>query len=236
MAISVVEANSQGFASLSLTQTLTHTVSAGAGNLLLLVGISVNNHRNDGPTTVTGVTWDGTAMTSEGKSANSDDGYAEIWSLVNPATGTNLNIVSTVDRMDVSCGVVAGAITLDGVNQLTPIANFNSAIGNTTGPTIDIGSAADELVMDVVAAESRAIFTGVGAGQTERWNLTISGDQEISGGSSTKPGTATTTTSWTQGSADHWAMVAVSINPAAAGAGVIFIPKRHPSRDLLLRM
>jgi len=105
------------------TQTLTfnHTTSATA-NRALLVGVSMNV-ANSPTTAVTGVTYNGAALTLVG--AHNDAGNTrrvEQWYLLNPASGTNLPIVVSVSVPSAATvGATAGATVFTDVDQTVPL-------------------------------------------------------------------------------------------------------------------
>ncbi len=87
-------------------------------------------------------------------------------------------------------------------------------IYQTPDATVDVTSASDEVVVDVVGARNAASLT-VGAGQTQRWNLGVG---VIDGGGSSESGAATVTMSWTLSDTFEWAIAGVSLKPTAGGA------------------
>ena len=195
--------------------TISHTTGSGT-NRLMLVGISFVNDEME---TVTSVTYNGVALTWVGTGANGDDARMEIWRLIAPPTGT-YNVVITFSA-PLRRAAVAGVMTFTGVHQTTPLGTFVSAVGNASPATVNVTSAANELVFDTVACESCTSFT-VGPSQTQRWNLSApDGPRLTPGAGSTELGAVSVTMSWTQGFADYWAIGGVSIKPAAA-AGIAF--------------
>jgi hypothetical protein len=105
-------------------------------------------------------------------------------------------------------------MTFTGVDQATPLGTFvsNKAAADPGPATVNVSSAANELVFDTVGCEQCTSLT-VGAGQTERWNRSV--DNGITrGAGSTETGAATVTMSWTLGSANDWAIGAVPIKPS----------------------
>ena len=210
------------------TLTIPHTTSG--INRLMLVGISMVNDELE---TVTSVTYNGVALTKVGEQNSSDDGRMEIWRLIAPPTGT-YNIVITFS-VPLRRAAVAGVMTFTGVHQTTPLGTFASDFRQapliTDPPTVNVISAANELVFDTVACETCTSHT-VGAGQTQRWNLIeTSGYPQTLGAGSTEPGAATVTMSWTQGTADHWAIGGVSIKPAATPSVDITVRVHHTAPD-----
>jgi hypothetical protein len=188
------------------TFTVSHTTSG--TNRLMLVGVSLDPQDNE---VVSSVTYNGTPLTLVGSATHSNDARVEIWQLVAPDTGT-YDVIITFD-MDLSYGAVAGVMTFTNVHQSTPLGTFAGANGAPPGfsATVNVSSAANELVFDTVSCETCTTLT-VGAGQTEYWNLSQAGRSAMGAGS-TEPGAATVTMSWTLGSEDYWAIGAVPIKP-----------------------
>jgi hypothetical protein len=187
------------------TFTVSHTTSG--TERLMLVGISFDPNNDE---IVSSVTYNGTSLSPVGSATYSNDTRVEIWQLVAPDTGS-YDVVITFDK-NLAYGAVAGVMTYTGVNQATPLGTFVGANGSSAGPaTVNVSSAADELVFDTVACETCTSLT-VGGGQTERWNLSQA-EYYAMGAGSTEPGAVTVTMSWTLGSADYWAIGAVPIKP-----------------------
>ena len=203
-AVEVDAVSSNSTAGISIT--IPHTTSG--TNRLMLVGVSFNNN---GLETVTGVTYNSVALTFVGTIRNVDDARVEIWRLIAPDTGTH-DVVVTFSA-DLLQEGFAGVVTFTGVHQTTPLGTFASAAADGITATVNVSSATGELVFDVLAAEYSTSAT-VGAGQTQRWNIILTGSI---GAGSTEPGAATVTMSWTLTAAgDHWAIGGVPIKPAAA--------------------
>ena len=198
MAIAFDAASSASGNSVS-SLTWSHTCTG--ADLILIVGVSWFGSAR----TVSGVTYAGTALTSVG-SANSGGQKMEIFRLVAPATGAN-NVVVTMS----SAGeTVAGAHSYTGVDSTTPLGTFASAIG---GPTVDVTSATDEVVVDCASMDN---LLTVGAGQTQRWNISLGGGL-TSGAGSSEPGAATVTMSWSGTPTFAWSIGGVSMKPVGAG-------------------
>lgn len=217
----VVENASSNTADNVSSLSVSHTVNT-SNNRLLLVGVSLRRNKADAQ--VSSVTYGGTPMNQVGTQiVDGDDkqGRVYIFSLVAPAVGTAnvvANFSSNPDR-----GVVVGAVSFSDVDQISPLGGFFSSQGSSNNPSLEVTSATDELVFDVITFKKESLT--VGAGQTQRYNG-FSGD-EMYGASSTKPGTSTTTMSWSPSGSDKWAMGAVSIrpNPCPVTADV----NAHPS-------
>ena len=135
------------------TLTFTHTTAAITTGLLL-VGVAINTV-NATTTTVSTVTYNGTALSFLG--ARNDAGNTrrvEMWSLLSPAAGT-FNVAVSVNipgAVNVRMGVVAGAVTFTGVNQAVPTGSFVSAAGTAgTASSLTVPSVLNGMVFDTLA-------------------------------------------------------------------------------------
>ena len=193
----------------STSFSVSHTTGTGL-NRLMLVGISQKNR------SVTSVTYGGTSLTLVGEVTSNGNAKIHLYRLLNPPSGTanvTVNLDANPDK-----GIVVGVTTFTGVHQTTPLGTFNGTQGKSTNPSVNITSATNELVFDVVSLRNASLT--VGSGQTQRWNIDSGG--EIFGGGSTKPGVASTTMSWTGSGSQDWAIGGVSIKPAAAITNTTF--------------
>jgi hypothetical protein len=138
--------------------------------------------------------------------------------LVAPSTGSNTFTVNYSNSGSNCYDQAIAGISLTGVDQTTPIGTAATATGLTSTPTVTVTSAANEMVVDVAASSTTLTFA-VGAGQTQRANLT-GGSAFMYLLSSTEPGAASTTMSWTgTGSAWQWSAMATPFKPVSGGGG-----------------
>ncbi|MBI2327901.1 prepilin-type N-terminal cleavage/methylation domain-containing protein [Candidatus Curtissbacteria bacterium] len=190
------------------TLSWSHTVGTGA-NRLLIVGVSIGEDKS-----VSTITYGSQGLTFRGAAYSGtsvDDARAEIWSLVNPTSGTNTITVN----LDGTTAIAAGATSWTNVNQATPLGTTATGWGNSTSPQVNVTSAGSEVVVDTLSADGTPT-AAVGAGQTQHWNVQ-GGDvfKSTRGAGSSEIGAAATTMSWTLNSSRKWALVAVAIKPAA---------------------
>lgn len=187
--------------------TFSHVCSG--ENRILIVGVSMLSVAGS---SVTSITYAGTALT---KIRNDTSGggtvRTELWYLVAPSLGSNTVEVTLSGILD----NVAGAVSLNGVDQANPIDAHNGNTGTATGTdaTMNLTTvAADAMVVDVVATDDTAIT--VGAGQTSRWN--VSGTLGSGAGSNEPKDTpGSVTMSWTDvGALQVWTISAVSLKPS----------------------
>lgn len=185
----------------SSTLTWSHTVGAAGSDRILVVGVSLKTN-----TVVSGVTYGGQALALVPNSAvvHSGGKRVELWYKVAPLTGANNVVVS----MPSSVHMIGGATSWTGVHQTTPLGTAATAALTTGTGTVDVTSVSGDVVVDTLSTASTMT---VGAGQTQRWNLSQAG---FKGAGSTEDATTTTTTmSWTFVSGD-WAITAVPLKQA----------------------
>lgn len=190
-----------------------HTVS---GNDRLLIVTPTN--KSPGSTIASSITFNGINLTRQriwGTFAG-DQITTEIWTLVNPPTGTH-NIVVTYPR---SVEAVCGASSWTGVDQITPIGNIVGAgSSGTTVTSNSVSSVPGETIVDFLTISASATTTATPAiSQTQLW--TTKGASLLSA-SSSKAGAATTTsasttTSWTLSDNQTSIILAVPIKSSAA--------------------
>ncbi len=207
----------------SPTVALAHT-TAGT-NRVLVVGVSINITNNTGAA-VTGVTYQGTALTLSG--AHIDAGNTrrvELWYLINPATGTN-NVVVTLNLPGGTgtLGVVVGATTLTGADQAKPIRSFLAADGTTNLAQLNLPSAYGDVVIDTLAIGGTQTVTTFGPSQTPRWALasaaTPASPPDVYGTGSTRDGAPSVPLSEQFSAASNWSVAAVSVQPLQADLSV----------------
>jgi uncharacterized repeat protein (TIGR01451 family) len=152
------------------TLTFNHTTSATA-NRALLVGVSMNI-TNSPTAAVTGVTYNGTALTLKG--AHNDTGNTrrvEQWLLLNPASGINLAVVVSINiPASATIGVAAGATVFTDVDQTAPLGTFLSADGAAANNSqLDVPSVVNGMVFDTLAVGIGTV--GVNGPQVQQWNV-----------------------------------------------------------------
>lgn len=194
---------------------LTYTVAADAD--CLVVGVSLFES-NGGIGTVTGVTYNGVAMTQVVTTADSFAGgpytRAYLFRLVAPATGAHAVAVTFSGAQ----GIVVGAQGFKGVDQTTPVSNSDSATsgaGTSATATVAVTSAVGEYTIDTVTAAA-----GLSAPtQTQLWVLgSTTGFGFNFGAGSEATGAGSVTYQWTLAASDIWSHVALSLQAAGGGA------------------
>ncbi len=227
-----VDATTNGTAALTgagiKTLTFNHTTTATA-NRLLIVGISLNI-TNNSSTAVSGVTYNGTAMTLIGAdNDNAGTRRVEMWSLLAPVSGLRTIVVSVNIPSAVNIGVVAGATTFTGVDQTVPLGTFVSAdgaAGNCTGITtgcsaLDVPSVVNGMILDTLATDGTQTITAANP-QVNQWNARSAGTTNpgVRGYGTSRTGAPSVPISETFSGTSNWALGAVSINPSTADIAV----------------
>lgn len=175
------------------TLTFNHSTTATA-NRVLLVGVSMNI-ANATTSSVSGITYNGTALTFLGAHNDAaNQRRVEQWYLLNPASGTNLPIVVSVNIPSaVTVGVVAGATVFTGADQTTPLSSFVSADGPvpSSNSQMNVPSVINGMVFDTLAVGLNAVT--VNGPQVSQWNAASGGAtpdaaQDISASASSRSG------------------------------------------------
>lgn len=171
----------------------------------------------DGGQVVTSVIYGGANLTRIGGAivnAAGIDYRVDQWGLVAPATGAN-NV--TVNLSGPVLDLVVVAKPFSGVSQTAPVGTQVIGSGNGTQAALNISSASNEIVSDVVIFTAQELT--VGTNQTAQRN-SISAAPWFVSGSSTEPGASTVTMSWSTNSsaADDFAQAAVAVKPDTGGA------------------
>ena len=218
-----VDATTSGSGTLTgaaATLTLSHTTTATA-NRLMLVGVSMNI-TNGTTTTVSSVTWNGTALTLLG--AHNDAANTrrvELWSLAAPGTGFH-NVIVTVNTGGGSIGVVAGATTFTGVDQSVPLGAFVSLDGANGGfSQLDVPSVINGMILDTLATDGTQTITVPGP-QVSQWAARSSNTTNpgVRGAGASRTGAPSVPISEAFSGTSNWSYGAVSINPSTADIGV----------------
>lgn len=205
-------ATSGGFQSSGTTLTFSHTVND-ATNGVLIVGAYT---RNSGTATVTGVTYNGVAMTlaRERREAIFNLVYSSMWYLAAPATGANNVVVTFSATPPNNSGAIAASFT--GVDQTTPQDGGADNEATNQESTVTVTSATNDMAVDFTIIVNGNTGPTVGAGQTSRATGNDGGSGDLMG-VSTEPGAASNTMTWTWSANDKtWLALGLNLNAAAA--------------------
>lgn len=163
-------------------------------------------------TTVTGITYNGVALTLIGTQATvSGAGRVECWGLIAPASGSN-TIAVTLSASVASAGT---AVSYTGVDQTTATEGFAGAQATNVGAADATVSVTTVLLNSWVHAAVVSDDTAITAGQTTRNNVTGalgSGADEDTG--PVNPAGATSMSYTNVGALATWAIAGYAIRPA----------------------
>lgn len=209
-----VDATSQGYAN-STSLTFAHT-STGS-DLILMVQLWTFPSGD----TVSGITYNGTALTKKGTRSADAGGYTNQWSLVAPSTGAN-NIVISMS----SSQVFATAVTYTGVDQTTPHpdATVTGTQTGTTGLSASMTTTVDQSWL-VMAGRSPSRVPTAGANTLLRKTNGTSGDAgwtlDSDGGRST--GSNALNWSYSPSATTYYVMSVIA--PSAGASTPVAIPE-----------
>ena len=197
------------------TATLIFPHTVAGTSRLLVVGVAVDQAR----TMVSTVKYAGVSMGLTIGAGTGGNPRSEIYSLLNPPTGTN-NVVVT---LTVSDQLTAGALSFRGVDLVTPIEATALLTGNSLTASVSITPLTNNAwIVDAVAADKGVVPTLgtvspalAGANRTQQWNLAVG--TSITGAASlygpvNPAGTETLT--WALSTAKKWSHAAAALKPA----------------------
>ncbi len=210
------------FAAAGGTNNVTCAMGSGS-NRAAVVAIHWRNRTND----ITGVTINGTSMTSAGSivttGLNADAG--RLFYLVSPTSGSQ-TVAVTYSASDgpesiaqVSCWVA------NNVDQTTPIENYNSASGSGSGANIvtsvTVTSEANDLVSVFHSTYNASeIITATPTGYTERQDGDDASGMAAEFGDQAGAGSVATSATWSNTAISvSWVALGLSVNPVPSAGG-----------------
>ena len=182
---------------------------------LLVVGVS----GSDGGAYTTTVTYNGVPMTQKiRKRTSASQGYAELFYLESPASGSNTVVVTFSEAVN---DAVAGGVSISGYEAGDPVGASNSASGNSTAISTSVTTTADNSIVIDMAMQGGNTSMTIGASQTQRFFNSSAGSWINTGRCSTEPkvSAGAVTMSWTLGGSRDWAQVAMEIKESTASVG-----------------
>jgi hypothetical protein len=189
--------------------TLTGKTTAGS-NRIAIVHVGVGDGGGSG-TGVSSVTYGGVDITANLAVAQSTaHSYAAIYYLVNPPAGATDIVVNFTAPSFGDCAVAS----FNGVDQVSPIRNTNSATATSNTASTSVTSASGDMVVDAIAATGASVAFTAGAGQTQLVGFSVGDNQ---GDGSYKAATsASTTMTWTAGSNYLYGLAAACLSQVAS--------------------
>lgn len=209
--------------------TIPNYVTPAGTNRLMIVGVSISTQGNAG-SSITSITY-GSQPLTQIASASTEANLlrVEMWQLSSPTVGTaTITITGTKSGGNGNkLGVVAGVITLTGVELTSPIrsssANTSTLVtpACTTGTAcVAVSSSPTDFVLDTLAIAGGMTAT-TPAAQTSAWNVASGGGgQDVKGVASYRTGTAGTVTMSETTTATAWTIGAISIKAFQADMSI----------------
>lgn len=199
------------------SDSFNHTIGSGSN---VYVGVCAFTRNPTTAADVTDITINGSSGTHLVTATDTADGTnirVEMWGRALGSTTGSIAIATTWDRTDAPRIV---AFSMFGVDQGTPVGTTQSTAPGTypTSLSVNVSSAANELVVSCLGLASSASSITVGAGQTEQWLNTSTAGNSTQDQGSTEPGGATVTMSHSWTTADYAALVAAPFKAATATA------------------
>ncbi len=201
-----------------------YAVSAGSNQIL---SVCVTTANNGGDITISGVTFDGNAMTQviANPMATSNDYRSELWEYVGPGTTTG-DIVATLSGS--SEGVTLSAVYLNGAAQQT--AEATASEDDSTDPADVSVTSITANAMGIVGLSGRPTTSFTQDANTTEDDMQTTADYSDQGGIGHRLFTTTGayTMGWTGAVSEGCAMVAAAYEEAAAASSVA--PQSHHHR------
>lgn len=194
-------------------------VSAGDDRILVVV-VSSDDTTGD---KVTGLTYDGVALTQEIEAdASNNDAYVSIWYLLNPATGSNqLRCATDGDIAD----VLFSYAVFDGVDQSSPIDASNTNQVNEGSPTVSLTTTVDDawVIGGFVSEQGIAGRMSINGGATANPTTEDFGSDQGGSGLFAAGTAGSKTLSWTDSDDDEDAILAVVALKPSAGLATLTV-------------
>lgn len=195
-------------------------------NRMLIVSISVRN-RNDIFTT--NVRYNDVPMTLVSTEEYGQEALVYIYRLIDPPVGDHYLEVDF--NSNVTRAAVIGIATLHGVHQTNPTGTPATAVTNAGNISINVPSAAGDLVMGVVSRRNASSsFT---TSQTQRWNAFL--NETRGAGNSAVATSSSTTLSWTAANGSWAAIAGVAIKPSGGNATTTFTQSPAMCSDFIIK-
>lgn len=174
------------------------------------VVVFVANSSANNPHTLT---YSADTLTLEGATQEVPTGKRiSVWSLMNPATGTNTLTISYSGAV----AMAATAFALYNVDQIDMIGNYAGDSGSNTTPTTPLSAQAGELVLYGIGTDFNGNISPTNTDATLR-SQTGNAAQQLS--TASKPASGANELKWSLSSIDDWVHAAVNVKPYVALAG-----------------
>lgn len=198
--------NGTGVSSISWS----HTCSGTKG--LLIVAVSFDR-ASGGTPDVTGITYNGVAMTVLEVDLGSQNGRLSVWYLVNPDNGANTVEVTWDGSVT---NIRTASRNFNGVHQTVPLGTHVPTTGGNNAPTATVTDAVSNgLVVDCLNVHGGGVSQrtfSIACSQTQQYNVTAPTGGNGHGGSY-KSSAGSVTMCWAINTGAEWRLVAVAIKP-----------------------
>lgn len=184
---------------------LTWTHTATGSNLYVIVGVAVGTTGSDAALTAS-ATYAGAAMTPLAKvhSANLAGGYAQLFGLAAPPSGAQTATVS----LSAAATIVAGSISLTGVDPNTPVGTPGRAYGRSSSAMLVLpGTISGNRVVDIFAGGSATTSTN----GVLRWSRAVNGTNAGNAAQGSRGSSGGDITVTYALPTDEWALIAVEV-------------------------
>jgi hypothetical protein len=209
-----------------------HTVTASGSNLALFVG-AIFSPTNGSMSATLAATYNGVTMQSAGTvlpDNQSGVGFAQLFYLANPATGTNtVQVTATYvsGTRATGDGLIGGSVSFTGVSQTTPEQNFITNYGSGSSGSVSVTSSSSDMTLSTLVSGTYGTTTST---NTLRWS---GGGVGAQAGCNAAQATAAGASSVSMGfsfSSDWWGIIGVDI--VAAGAATFQPDEDFPAPAL----
>lgn len=189
--------------------TFSHTTSGTERLLVVNAGLWTNSGK-----TVTGVTYNGTAMTLVDNGAADANNNCYMYYLINPDSGTHDVVISASG----TCDLWGASASYNGVNQLAPLGDTNKSNGSGDPLTGTVTTTeANSWIIMVNYGNGGGDGQTAGAGTTLRENNTATGAVIADSSGAVSPGSNSLITN---GLAGVWIQITAEFYPAGAATSV----------------
>ncbi len=206
MAIALDTSTYGSFVGSGTSLTWSHTCTG--SDLVLFVGVIAN----DTTDLVTGVTYNGVAMTLVGKENATTDRWTSLYVLAGPATGTHSVVVSTSS----ACYITGLSTSYTGGHQTTPIDSHVEAVAGSASSLTATTTVVASGCWLVGMGRSNISPVDAGTGTTERAQETDFNSGGLCDSNGTV-GTGSQSLQITFGGSGQGTFVVASLAPAASG-------------------
>jgi hypothetical protein len=209
--------NASSIADTILTTLTIPAFTISGENRIVIVGVASFSETALSTTTVVGNGTDSfTEITDIKYEPTGTEGHVSLHYFVAPAAGSYTIVVTCLGTAPDF--LTAGAISLTGVDQSTPVGTPGTGTGTGTTATATATAADTDWLVDICAVISTSIT--VGADQSSRWEIDNFEDSACSAGMSTQLGSvAGDAMTWAPGASGKWVIATVPIKPSAGAAG-----------------